>query len=273
MLVRKAETRLTRTGGVGHARHARHPEPGLHARSGGGRRADPAGAVRRDREPDDASHVACACGPSLWLGLASDAVGRARAFVRAEARRTPGTMPPAALRLAETVADLGSMRATVHGGLRRFRPPSGRPRDARRAGLRDSHEQPQGRRRRGWHPRSSPRALAVCGVSGYRCDSPYTRRPPSARRAQRGADDQQRSRPRGQRRDAARCTRKTEVATTEGTVADRPARVPGSAAREHGLLIPTGVPGVYGRSGEFEDTVQRVDRFVGRSRRRTTGPR
>jgi seryl-tRNA synthetase len=30
----------------------------------------------------------------------------------------------------------------------------------------------------------------------------------------------------------------------------------------HGLLIPTGVPGVYGRSGEFEDTVQRVDQFV-----------
>ena len=33
---------------------------------------------------------------SVWLGIASDAVGRARAFVRAEARRTPGTMPPSA---------------------------------------------------------------------------------------------------------------------------------------------------------------------------------
>jgi seryl-tRNA synthetase len=30
----------------------------------------------------------------------------------------------------------------------------------------------------------------------------------------------------------------------------------------HGLLIATGVSGVYGRSGEFEDTVQRVDRLV-----------
>jgi seryl-tRNA synthetase len=30
----------------------------------------------------------------------------------------------------------------------------------------------------------------------------------------------------------------------------------------HGLLIGTGVPGVYGRSGEFEDTVERVDRLV-----------
>jgi len=30
----------------------------------------------------------------------------------------------------------------------------------------------------------------------------------------------------------------------------------------HGLLIATGVSGVYGRSGEFEDTVERVDRLV-----------
>ena len=30
----------------------------------------------------------------------------------------------------------------------------------------------------------------------------------------------------------------------------------------HGLLIATGVPGVYGRSAEFEDTLTRVDRLV-----------
>ena len=32
----------------------------------------------------------------------------------------------------------------------------------------------------------------------------------------------------------------------------------------HGLLIPSGVPGVYGRSVEFEDTIERVDRLVTR---------
>ena len=31
---------------------------------------------------------------------------------------------------------------------------------------------------------------------------------------------------------------------------------------DHGLLIATGVPGVYGRSEEFEDTLLRVDRLV-----------
>ena len=30
----------------------------------------------------------------------------------------------------------------------------------------------------------------------------------------------------------------------------------------HGLLISTGVPGLYGRSGEFEDTLQRIDGFI-----------
>jgi hypothetical protein len=31
---------------------------------------------------------------------------------------------------------------------------------------------------------------------------------------------------------------------------------------DRGLLIATGVPGIYGRSGEFEDTLDRVDRLV-----------
>lgn len=57
---------------------------------------------------------------SLWLGLASDAVTRARAFIRAEARKKPGTTPPGALRLAELVAQLQTMRATVHEAVREY---------------------------------------------------------------------------------------------------------------------------------------------------------
>jgi acyl-CoA dehydrogenase len=51
---------------------------------------------------------------SLWLGLASDAVAKARAYVRAEARKKPGTTPPGALRVAELVSTLQTMRANVH---------------------------------------------------------------------------------------------------------------------------------------------------------------
>jgi acyl-CoA dehydrogenase len=50
---------------------------------------------------------------SLWLGMAADAVSKARAFVRAEARKKPGITPPGALRLAEVVSTLQMMRVNV----------------------------------------------------------------------------------------------------------------------------------------------------------------
>jgi acyl-CoA dehydrogenase len=56
------------------------------------------------------SHVLWA---SCWLGIATSAVSRARSFVRAQARLKPGSMPPAALRLAEAAAMLQAMRANV----------------------------------------------------------------------------------------------------------------------------------------------------------------
>ncbi|MEO8451823.1 MAG: acyl-CoA dehydrogenase family protein [Gemmatimonadota bacterium] len=57
---------------------------------------------------------------SLWLGIATDAVNRGRGFVRSEARKKPGTVPPSALRLAEVVARLQTMRAVVQGGIADF---------------------------------------------------------------------------------------------------------------------------------------------------------
>jgi acyl-CoA dehydrogenase len=116
-----------------------------------------------------ASHVLWT---SLWLGLASDAVGRARAFVRAEARRTPGTVPPAALRLAETVAELGAMRATVHGGLLDFEQHEDDPEALAGLGfaIRMNNLKTSASR---MAPEIVARALGVCGVGGYRCDSPY----------------------------------------------------------------------------------------------------
>ncbi|MGY0710335.1 acyl-CoA dehydrogenase family protein [Azospirillum argentinense] len=57
---------------------------------------------------------------SVWLGIATDAVARAAAFIRAEARKRPGTPPPGARRLAEATAGLQSMRGMVRGSLARF---------------------------------------------------------------------------------------------------------------------------------------------------------
>lgn len=50
---------------------------------------------------------------SCWLGIATAAVTRARAFVRQRARMKPGSMPPAALRLAEVSSLLQLMRTNV----------------------------------------------------------------------------------------------------------------------------------------------------------------
>lgn len=57
------------------------------------------------------SHVLWA---GLWTGIAMDAVGRARAFVRAAARQKPGTVPPAGLRLAEVASALQLMRNNLY---------------------------------------------------------------------------------------------------------------------------------------------------------------
>jgi acyl-CoA dehydrogenase len=53
----------------------------------------------------------------LWLGIATDAFDRARAFVRAAAKRSPGTPPPAAAKLSHVMSELSLLRAEVCQGL------------------------------------------------------------------------------------------------------------------------------------------------------------
>jgi acyl-CoA dehydrogenase len=47
---------------------------------------------------------------ALWYGIAADALGKAAQFVRAEARKKPGTVPDKAVRLAKAMVELQSMR-------------------------------------------------------------------------------------------------------------------------------------------------------------------
>jgi acyl-CoA dehydrogenase len=116
------------------------------------------------------SHVLWSC---LWLGLASDAVGRAGAFVRAEARRSPGAPPPGALRFAEAVTELDTMRATVGSGLAEYERHQHEVDELSGFGfaVRMNNLKVTASR---MAPEIVARALGVCGVSGYRCDSPYS---------------------------------------------------------------------------------------------------
>jgi acyl-CoA dehydrogenase len=54
---------------------------------------------------------------SVWTGVASDAVNRASAFFRAQARSKPGSIPPAGPRLAQAVGLLHMMQARLSVGL------------------------------------------------------------------------------------------------------------------------------------------------------------
>lgn len=56
---------------------------------------------------------------SVWFGIATFAVDRARAFVQGEARRRAGQVPPTALRLAEVSNALQAMQAAIVTALRR----------------------------------------------------------------------------------------------------------------------------------------------------------
>ncbi len=171
LLVLKEDTRLSRTGGwdtLG-MRGTRSLGFALEATAGADQILPVPFADIASQTMLPVSHVLWT---SLWLGLASDAVARARAFVRVEARRTPGTVPPGALRLAETVAELGAMRATVHGGLADYEEHmddgdalAGLGFTIRMNNLKTTASR--------MAPEIVARALAVCGVSGYRCDSPY----------------------------------------------------------------------------------------------------
>ena len=110
---------------------------------------------------------------ALWLGIASDAVARARVFVRAEARRCPGDTPPSAPRLAQVVAELETMRAVVHDGRAAFERHQDDVDTLAGFGfaLRMNNLKVSASR---LAPEVVGGALAVCGISAYRNDSPYS---------------------------------------------------------------------------------------------------
>jgi acyl-CoA dehydrogenase len=110
---------------------------------------------------------------AVWLGIASDAISRASAFVRADARRKPGTVPITATRLAEASVMLQSLRQNVASAAADF--------DA----LGDDRSDLSGM---GWAlkmnnlkiaasdaaPQIVHRALQICGIMGYKNDSPFS---------------------------------------------------------------------------------------------------
>ncbi|MBL8172272.1 MAG: acyl-CoA/acyl-ACP dehydrogenase [Acidobacteria bacterium] len=112
---------------------------------------------------------------SLWTGIATEAVNIARAFVRAEARKTPGETPLSALRLAEVDGVLQEMRNNVLNLTQEYQQLRWQEKsDAfdnfgfaiRTNNLKLSSSQ--------LIVEVVSRALMICGIAGYRNDSQYS---------------------------------------------------------------------------------------------------
>jgi len=109
---------------------------------------------------------------SVWIGLAEASAAKAHAYVRQVARRQIGTLPPAALRLAELVEKLQQARNLLAGTTLRYE--SVKDTEAEESAsfvvalrsLKVSASQ--------LAVEISTAALAICGIAGYHRDTPQT---------------------------------------------------------------------------------------------------
>ncbi len=111
----------------------------------------------------------------LWLGIATDAFDRARAFVRAQKREPGSELPPAALRLSQLLAELQLLRGEVTAALRDYEEIMDEPGREKLGTLGSAlrfntlklaaSEQA---------PRVCEGAMGIAGIGGYRNDTPYS---------------------------------------------------------------------------------------------------
>jgi acyl-CoA dehydrogenase len=110
----------------------------------------------------------------VWLGIATEAFERARAFVRASARQKPGEPIPAALRLSHVMAELALLRGEVSQALRDFVAHD----EAGREGLMTMASVLRFNNLKLAASEQAPRvcggALEVVGILGYKNDTPYS---------------------------------------------------------------------------------------------------
>ena len=111
----------------------------------------------------------------LWLGIATDAFERARAFVRAGARQNPDGPTIAAVKLSHLLSDLVMLRAEVGAGLAEFVASSD---DAGRAGLSTMSAALRFNSLKiaaADHAAGVCRgAMEICGISGFRNNGPHS---------------------------------------------------------------------------------------------------
>lgn len=110
---------------------------------------------------------------SVWLGIATDAVERARAFLRHQAKNESGSLPPGALRLESAISVLSTMRARLDTALADYaaHQNSGAGAlpmklSAELNGLKIALSE--------MAVKAVQEAMLICGISGYRNGTPYS---------------------------------------------------------------------------------------------------
>lgn len=115
---------------------------------------------------------------ALWTGIASDAVHRAAACVRAAARRKPGSVPPNAAPLARAYADLQAMRHNWQACAMEFDAMTANDDAAARETLGSMHWALKMNQLKVACSEAAPRlchqALRIIGILGYKNDTPFS---------------------------------------------------------------------------------------------------
>jgi len=110
----------------------------------------------------------------VWLGIATEAFERGRAFVRAAARRNPGAPVPAAVSLSRVMSELTTLRSEVHAALDQFESCSAEP---DRASLKTLGSVLRFNNLKLAASEQAPRicmaVLEVIGIAAYKNDSPF----------------------------------------------------------------------------------------------------
>jgi acyl-CoA dehydrogenase len=110
----------------------------------------------------------------LWLGIATDAFDRARAFVKASAKGRPETAQPMAMRLSHLMSELALLRAEVGSGLRDYLEvaDSDRERLTTMATILRFNNLKLAASEQA--PRICQGALGVTGIVGFKNDTPFS---------------------------------------------------------------------------------------------------
>ena len=107
----------------------------------------------------------------VWLGLATDAFDRAKAFVRASARQKPGEVPAAARRLSSLMTDLTMLRGEVSSALRTYSDSAPDDLNTLASAVRFNNLKVAASEQA---VKVCHGALNVCGIAGYKNDSDFS---------------------------------------------------------------------------------------------------